>query len=150
MTTTDEELMQWINNLPEKEREENLKVLGITPPPKKGEKKKGRSQKSRLEKKLARLLQISGISPPESEFYFHPERKWRADFAWPEQKVLVEVEGGIYSRGRHVRGKGYEDDCEKYNEAALLGYTVIRVTARHIKNGKALDWIKRALGGQSD
>jgi len=56
-------------------------------------------------------------------------RDWRFDFAWPSVKVAVECEGGIWNRGRHTRALGYTGDCEKYNAAAALGWTVIRVTS---------------------
>ena len=56
-----------------------------------------------------------------------PSRQWRLDFAWPDRKVAIEIEGGVWSRGRHVRPKGFIDDCEKYNAATLNGWRVYRV-----------------------
>ncbi len=79
------------------------------------------------------------------EYQFHPTRKWRADFAWIGAMLLVEIEGAVYVQGRHSRGAGMEADCEKYSEAACLGFKVIRVTTRMVKNGKALDYIQRIL-----
>ena len=66
---------------------------------------------------------------PECEYRFHPVRRWRFDFAWPTVQVAVEMEGGIWTRGRHTRGKGFEADCEKYNAATALGWRVFRCTA---------------------
>ena len=63
-----------------------------------------------------------------SEYRFHPTRKWRADFAHLEGKVLIEIEGGTWVAGRHSRGAGYAGDCEKYMEATLLGWRIIRLT----------------------
>lgn len=64
------------------------------------------------------------------EFQFaKPDRKWAADFAWPEQKLLVECEGGTFTNGRHVRTYGYDADCEKYNQALMMGYRVLRYTS---------------------
>lgn len=83
---------------------------------------------------------------PVREFRFHPVRRWRADFAFPDQKLLVEFEGGAFSAGRHTRGAGFEKDCEKYNAAALLGYTVLRFTAKHVKSGEAIVTIEKFLG----
>lgn len=84
----------------------------------------------------------------EREFKFHKTRKWRADFYIPtrRQPILVEVEGGVYSGGRHTRGKGYENDCEKYSEACILGYMLLRGTTNMIKSGYLIDAVNRALG----
>ena len=65
---------------------------------------------------------------PEREYRFHPVRRWRFDFAWEASKVAVECEGGVWVRGRHVRGSGFRKDCEKYNAATALGWRVFRVT----------------------
>lgn len=56
-------------------------------------------------------------------------RDWRADFAWPDHKLLVELEGGTFTNGRHVRPKGFRADCEKYNAAQKLGFIVLRYTS---------------------
>lgn len=59
-----------------------------------------------------------------------PVRKWRFDFAWPEVRLAVEIEGGVNDgedRGRHTRAAGFERDAVKYNEAALMGWSVIRL-----------------------
>ena len=73
---------------------------------------------------------ISGTLHEEvvPEFCFHPTRKWRFDFAVPSLMIAIEIEGGVYSRGRHTRGKGYINDMEKYNAAQLLGWQVFRFT----------------------
>ena len=101
--------------------------------------------KSNLEEKLAWYIRLNNLPEPEREHRFHPKRKWLFDFAWPEEKLALEVEGGVWTNGRHSRGSGFTADCEKYNEAALLGWTVIRVTDEHIDNGAAIDWLRRAL-----
>ena len=107
---------------------------------------------SHLETLLDIQIDDDGLPVPAIEHRFHPTRRWRFDRAWVPYKVACEVEGGIWSRGRHVRGQGFQKDCSKYNEAALLGWLVIRVTAHHIETGKALVWIRRALteSGWSD
>ena len=90
-------------------------------------------------------LQLAGLPLPEREFLFHKRRKWRFDFAWPDLLIAVEVEGGVFSGGRHVRGQGYESDCEKYNEAQLIGWMVLRFTPGMIKRGKADQVIEKAI-----
>jgi very-short-patch-repair endonuclease len=67
-----------------------------------------------------------GLPEPTTEYKFHSERKWRFDFAWPEFRVALEVEGGIWIGGRHNRGRGFKKDMEKYNSAARLGWRVLR------------------------
>jgi len=100
---------------------------------------------SAAEETLALLLRVEGVPAPEREWRFHPKRRWRFDFAWPAEKVAVEVEGGIWTRGRHNRPAGYQADCEKYNEAALMGWRVLRVVPEHVDSGEAIGWISRAL-----
>ncbi len=90
-------------------------------------------------------LELSGLPRPEREFLFHRKRKWRFDLAWPDLLIAVEVEGGIWVGGRHVRGEGYEADCEKYNEAQLAGWMVLRFTPGMIKRGKAGSVIEKAV-----
>ena len=82
----------------------------------------------------------------EQEFKFHPTRKWRADFHLKNKKILVEVEGGIWSNGRHTRGKGYLGDLEKYNAATMMGYQVIRFSTEQVKSGKAIEQIFKLIG----
>lgn len=72
-------------------------------------------------------------------------RDWRFDFAWPRRMVAIEVQGGILAEGRHTRGQGYTSDCIKCNEAQLLGWRVLRVTAEMVRSGEALRLIERAL-----
>jgi len=82
----------------------------------------------------------------EQEYKFHPKRKWRADFLITGTKILVEVEGGIWSCGRHTRGKGYIGDMEKYNEAAMMGFTVLRFSTEQVKAGVAIKQIEQLVG----
>lgn len=100
---------------------------------------------SGAEETLAWQVRVAGLPTPEREHRFHPRRRWRFDFAWPGHRLAVEVEGGAWVGGRHVQGSGFERDCEKYAEAVALGWRVMRVTPRQIRDGRALDWITRAL-----
>lgn len=81
----------------------------------------------------------------EMEHRFHPSRRWKFDFAWPSRLLALEVEGGTYAGGRHTRGAGYGKDIEKYNEAALCGWRVLRADAKQVADGRALNWVDRAL-----
>lgn len=84
------------------------------------------------------------LEPPTREFRFHPTRRWRFDLAWPELKIACEVEGVLFwKQGRHQTGKGYTNDCEKYAEALVLGWKVLRVTPKQVKNGQAIGWLEQ-------
>lgn len=65
---------------------------------------------------------------PTPEYKFHPERRWRFDWCWPDYKIALELEGGVWIKGRHTRGAGFIKDMEKYNAAAARGYRVFRCT----------------------
>lgn len=93
--------------------------------------------------------QRRGYPVPEPEYEFaKPLRKWRLDLAWPTCLVALEIEGGIWTRGRHVRGAGFLKDMEKYNEAALRGWRLLRVTPGQISSGVALTLLDRLFGGE--
>nr|WP_245349843.1 endonuclease domain-containing protein [Acinetobacter guillouiae] len=82
----------------------------------------------------------------EQEYKFHPKRKWRADFHIVGKNILVEVEGGVWSGGRHTRGKGYIGDMEKYNAAVVMGYQVLRFSTDQVKSGLAVQQIETMVG----
>ena len=104
-----------------------------------------RSPGSLPERQLLQELRWCNVAEPTREYRFAPPRRWRFDFAWPLLNVAVEVEGGGFVNGAHTRGEGFRRNCEKYNEAALMGWVVIRVTPAQITSGEALAWIERAL-----
>ncbi len=93
-------------------------------------------KKSKSTKILPQIWKAHGIPVPAGslgkEHVFHPVRKWRFDFAWPEKKLAVEIEGGVFSGGGHVRGAMYRKNCEKYNAAAELGWTLLRYLPKEV------------------
>ncbi len=66
------------------------------------------------------------------EYCVLPDSRHRSDFVLIAQKVIFEVEGGIWSKGRHIRPKGFMEDCKKYNQATALGWKLYRIP---------LDWL---------
>ena len=97
-----------------------------------------RDKREALEREFAVQIRATRLPEPRRQFMFHPVRKWHADFAWPSMKLIVEIDGGTWSGGRHVRGKGYEEDRERDAEANMLGYTVIRFTSTQVHSGYAI------------
>lgn len=81
------------------------------------------------------------------EYKFHPVRKWRFDYAILEHKIALEVEGGVWTGGRHTSPKGFLGDIEKYNTATLMGWRVFRVTPEELYRTATLNLIKTAISG---
>ena len=79
------------------------------------------------------------------EYVFHPTRKWRFDFYFPDINLAVEIEGGMRGFGRHQRPGGFTADCSKYNAAALMGITVLRYTPAMVTSGTAIDDVLKLL-----
>lgn len=80
-----------------------------------------------------------------SEHQFHPDRKWRFDFAFLEERVALEIEGGIWTGGGHSRGSGVKKDMEKYSEAAALGWRIVRCQPRDLLTLETVKILRRAL-----
>ena len=85
-----------------------------------------------------RIQADADVPTYQREHRFHPMRRWRFDFAWPDHKLAVEVEGGAWTGGRHTRGSGFVADCNKYNAATVLGWRVLRVTTSHLRDEQAV------------
>lgn len=106
---------------------------------------------SQAELLFAAGLKLAGAPTWKREHQFHPERRWRFDFAWPGIFVAAEVEGGVFRGGRHQRPSGFIGDCEKYNTAAMMGWTVLRIPVAgkdwHIEGARMVaDHIKLMRG----
>jgi len=84
-------------------------------------------------------LQSNGLPAPVAEFRFHPTRKWRFDFAWPAEKVAIEIDGGGYKfgGGKHMSPADYE----KINTAQSMGWKVYRFTPAMVTKGHAIKFI---------
>lgn len=102
------------------------------------------------ERQFVWQLRAAGLLDYHQEYIFAYPRKWRADFAFIEDRLLVEIEGGVWSGGRHTRGSGFVKDLDKYNHATLLGYRLLRVTPAMIEDGTALALVEQALGRQKE
>ncbi len=86
-----------------------------------------------------------GLPEPITEHRFDSIRRWRFDYAWVDRKVAVEIEGGVWNHGAHVRGGHFLSDCEKYNSAARDGWKVFRFTPQQLKKGEAQTFMRTVL-----
>lgn len=114
---------------------------------------------SALEVEAARLIAAAGLPTPVRQYPLGEEigRRWRMDFAWPAQRVALEVDGGgiihrkladgriVMVPGRHNSDDGREDDAVRDAFALLTGWLVFRATPRLLREGYALRWIASAI-----
>ena len=94
-------------------------------------------------KLLLDQILITDLPVPVREHKFHPTRRWRFDLAFLESKLAIEVEGGIWTYGRHNRAISFIKDMEKYNEACLLGWNLLRFTTDMVKKGESIKIISK-------
>jgi hypothetical protein len=100
------------------------------------------------DKLFDKLCVAHGLPVPVHEYRFCEGRKWRFDYlfdAW----LAVEKVGGVWIKGHHSRGKDQIDDMEKFNEAVILGFSVLQFTPEQFDSGLAFAVIKRALEAHS-
>lgn len=106
-----------------------------------------------------KVLEAMNIPVPVKEFKFHHTRQWRFDYAWPQYKIALEVEGGIFGYtdkqgnkrkgGAHSSVTGILRDLEKYNSAAVLGYRIIRVQPSDLMKTSTIEMIKKCINNQN-
>jgi len=129
------------------------------------------SDRQKYSRELLVQIKNAGLPEPTQEYRFHPVRLWRLDFAYPEKKIAIEVDGGGWGRpvvcnrchqtvmryvngrsypvregGRHHTAKGSEADNEKKNALAEMGWRVVTYNPSHIKDGSALQNLRKVLG----
>ncbi len=97
------------------------------------------------------LCEAHGLPVPVAEYVFAPPRRWRFDWLF-EGWLALEIEGvgPAGSEGRHQRIAGWLKDMEKYREAVILGFAIIRVTTREVDDGSAFEIIHRALASREE
>lgn len=93
------------------------------------------------------VFRDEGLPEPNTEYRFHPDRRFEFDFAWPARKIALEVEGGIFmGKGGHSSITGIKRDIEKYNLAAVLGWRVYRVIPQNLCMLETINDLKRMFG----
>ena len=105
--------------------------------------KKAVQGKSYLEAMFAAQLRAENLYF-EEQVKLVPGRKFAADFFLPQLRLVIEIQGGTYIRGRHNRPEGFRADCEKNNLLTLLGYRVFKADVEQVKKGTLLQWVKQA------
>jgi len=104
---------------------------------------------SELNERFAIILKGTTLPKPAREYRFDLKHRWAWDFAWPECMVALDIQGGTWNAGGHVRGKGYENDCRKYSTASILGWTIILATTDMVESGEVLALLEKALASRT-
>lgn len=124
---------------------------------------------------LLAMFEEAGVPGPVFEYRFDAKRRWRFDIAWPSAggasdegrvtgdelgkdsgnskrlitphlSLALEVQGGIWTGGRHTRGAALLGEWEKLNAAACAGWRVLFVQPRDLMKRSTVELVKRALG----
>ena len=109
--------------------------------------------KGDLSHDLVCQLVAGDLPEPALEYLFAPEvdgkpiRRWRFDAAWPDRRIALEIDGSVFTGGRHGGQRSAVRDIEKRAAAAVLGWRVIPVTPQQVSNGTALRYVRAAMNG---
>lgn len=111
--------------------------------------KKGKRDSAHAAQEFLNICDKAGVPRPELEVVFHPTRKWRADFLWRREMLILELDGGVFmpGGGGHNTGAGVRRDHEKLNSAATLGFRVLHVFPEKLLKVDTIAMVRRALRG---
>jgi len=104
---------------------------------------------SALENLFAMQLDSAGLAGYVREYRAIPGRKFRFDFAFVRERLLVEINGGTYNGGAHGRGVGINRDYEKGNLAVVNNWRVLSFDTKQVKSGAALEVVEQLINNQS-
>jgi hypothetical protein len=104
---------------------------------------KSPQKKKNTQHEIYSILRLRGWNVVQ-EHRLCSDRRWKADIALVDAKVMLEYEGGVYTGGRHTRPSGFISDIEKYQRAFELGWIVVRAALPHAKSGEAIRWFENA------
>ena len=100
---------------------------------------------SKLEVDLRDFWEKYYTEPIVPQLRFHPEKKWRFDFAFPSAWLAVEIQG--FGTG-HTSYEGMHRDYEKHNAAMSLGWGIVYLMSYDLKRAhinKTCQYILKVL-----
>jgi hypothetical protein len=101
-----------------------------------------------LAAKFEHLWQTWGGPELTKEYRFHPHRRWRLDYYHAPTQTGIELHGGVWSEGRHVRGKGFLGDLDKMNAAQMQGIVVLQLGTGQVDHQhvtEIIDWLRKGM-----
>jgi len=120
--------------------------------------RKPRTVKRDYKQEFLNQLKLYGLPLPTygqgcelPELTFAPPRRWRFDWAYRQERIAIEYQGGNYTgRGGHNTVKGLRNDYEKFTEAALRDWLLILIDSGSVRDGRAMQWVARALNARRE
>jgi len=92
-----------------------------------------------------------GMPLPTLQHQFHPTRKWKFDFAFVEQRLAIEIQGGAFVNGGHNRAPQQAKDYEKHNAAVSLGWRVLFFNTMQLKDiDSVVDFVAEVLSNAKE
>lgn len=89
----------------------------------------------------------AGWPRPEREYKVDSGRRYRWDFCWPAQRVSLDVEGGLFAKGRarmaHAMPTAILRDMNKANIGTLNGWRMLRLTPEQVRAGELTMWLRK-------
>lgn len=79
-----------------------------------------------------RICDALGMKGAVKEYRFHHKRRFRLDYYFPSINLGVEIEGGVFVNGAHIRPAGFVKDMEKYNLLTEQGIYLLRYMPKKI------------------
>lgn len=110
---------------------------------------------------ITAYCRAQGYPEPEAEHRFARPRLYKFDYAWPDESLAMEIEGGIYGKGKpcpacgrksaagHTGISRLKSDMEKYNLAAFLGWRLVRCRPEQVESGEVFGMLDRMFCGES-
>ena len=105
---------------------------------------------SALEDTFAFQLNAAGLTGYVREYQAIPGRKFRFDFCFREERLLIEINGGTYNGGSHGRGVGINRDYEKHNLAVVNNWRVLSFDTKQVKSGAALQVTEQLINQKQE
>lgn len=82
---------------------------------------------------------------PVAEYQPIPGRRWRLDYAWPRERVGLEIDGGLFAGGRHGGARSVARDLEKRNTLTAARWHVIHVAPSQLWQETTWQWLGALL-----
>lgn len=106
---------------------------------------KPKSKESYNKRVVKVYFEEQGLPTPVFEYRFHDKRKWRIDVAWPDHRLGLEVQGGIFVQGRHSRGASLLKEWEKLNTGSAMGWRWFFCQPKDVCTQEVVNYIKEAI-----